>query len=88
MKKYKINIITWVQRRLKETVSVISSDPSSKDGNVDLLRYPWNLNLFKNMEDAVVFLTPKVFVSFNIASYKQEMRKSLSQRNHKWKLTY
>ena len=38
------------------------------------------------MEDTVVFLTWKLFNSDNlfIASFKQEMRKSLSQRTHKW----
>ena len=42
-----------------------------------------NHNLIKNVEDTVFFLTGKVFisVSFSIASYKQEMRKSLLQRN-------
>ena len=46
------------------------------------------LDLIKNVEDTVVFFTRKIFffyVSFSIASYIQEMRKSLSQRNHKGK---
>ena len=51
----------------------------------DLQLYHRNLNLIKNVEDTVVFLTRKVFisVSFAIALYKQEMRKSLSKRNLK-----
>ena len=42
----------------------------------DLQQYPWNHNLIKNVEDIVVFLTGKVFisVSFFIASYMQEIR--------------
>ena len=41
----------------------------------DLQRYPGNL--VKNVEDIVVFLIQKVFmsVSFYIASLKQEMRR-------------
>ena len=45
----------------------------------DLQRYPWKLNLIKNVED----ISKSVFfsVSFSIGSYhKQEMRKTLSQR--------
>ena len=71
---------------LKGTVSVILNDPLCKDGNsLNLQRYPWNINLIKNVEDTVVFLTKKVLlcVSFSISSYKQEMCKSFSQRNHK-----
>ena len=46
---------------------------------------PENLNLIKNVEDTVVFLTLNVFISasFSIASYKLEMLKSLLQRNRK-----
>ncbi len=55
-----------------------------------LQRYPWNLNLIKNVEDTVVFLTRKEFISvrmtFSLLFHKQGMRKSLKQRNHKWKL--
>ena len=42
----------------------------------ELQQYPWNLNLIKNVEDTIVFLTRKVFTSesFSIAFYKQEMR--------------
>ena len=49
--------------------------------------YPWNLNLIQNVEDTVFFLYWKVFISlyFAIVSFKHEMRKSLLQRNHKWK---
>ena len=39
------------------TVSVISSDPPCKDGNVRLITLPLKLNLIKNVEDIVVFLT-------------------------------
>ena len=51
----------------------------------DLQRFPWNLTQIKNVEDNVVFLTRKVFISssFSDASYKQGMRKSLSQKNRK-----
>ena len=48
--------------------------------------YPWNLNLIKTGEDIFVFwLEVFISVGFSLASYKPEMRKSLSQRNHKWK---
>ena len=55
---------------LNGTLSVISSDP------------PWTLIFNLNVEDTDVFLTRKVFDSYNfsIASYKQEMLKSLSQK--------
>ena len=45
----------------------------------DLQRYPWNLTLIKNVEDTIVFLTWKVFisVSFSSAFCKQEMRNHL-----------
>ena len=48
----------------------------------DLQRYP-----DKNVEDIVVFLSRKVFISASssIASHKQEMRKSLSHKNRKWR---
>ena len=41
--------------------------------------YPGNLNLIKTVEDTVVFMTQEVFMSvgFSLASYKQEMLKSL-----------
>ena len=53
----------------------------------DLQQYPWNINLVNNVADIVVFLTRIVFISviFSIASYEQEMRKSLLQRNRKCK---
>ena len=46
----------------------------------DLQQHPKIRNLIKNVEDTVVFLTREVYisVSFSIASYKQEMRKSFS----------
>ena len=49
----------------------------------DLQQYPGNLNLIKDVEDTVVFLTPKMFISVNfyIACYKQEMRKLLSRKS-------
>ena len=52
----------------------------------NLQQYPWNLNLIKNVEDNVVFLTRKL-VFFQIVSIhcffwaRIEMPKSLSQRN-------
>ena len=48
----------------------------------DLQHYPWNLNLNKNVEDIVVFLTQQVFISisFFVASHKQEMRLSYFHR--------
>ena len=54
----------------------------------DFQWYPWNLNLIKNLEDNIVFFTQKVFNSenFSISSYKQEMRKSVLQRNRKTKI--
>ena len=38
------------------------------------------------MEDTDVFQTPKVLISdnFSISSYKQEIYKSLLQKNHEW----
>ena len=40
---------------LKGTVSVISSDPPCKAGNLPIYkRYPCNLNLIKNVKDIVV----------------------------------
>ena len=33
----------------------------------DLQRYPWNLDLIKNVEDNVIFLTRKVFISVNFS---------------------
>ena len=44
-----------------------------------------NLNLMKNVEDYVVFLNWKVLVCLNFSevSYKEEMRKSIFQRNYK-----
>ena len=39
----------------------------------DLQLYTWNLNL-------IVFNSE----NFSVASFKQEMRQSISQRNHKW----
>jgi len=43
------------------------------------------LNLNKNVEDNVVFLNLKAFISayFSVVSYKQEMHKSLLQEAHK-----
>ena len=53
----------------------------------DLHWNPWILNPIKNVEDTIVFLTRKVFLSdnFAIASSKQKMPKLLSQRTRKWK---
>ena len=50
----------------------------------ELQRFPWNL---KNVEDIVVFMTQKVFISvnFSIISNKQKMPKSFLQKTHKWK---
>ena len=36
----------------------------------DLKRYPWNFNLIKNVEDVVVFLTYKVFITFPLINKK------------------
>ena len=48
----------------------------------DLQRYPWILNLIKNVEDNVVFPTQSVpFCEFSITSYNQEMSKQLLHRN-------
>ena len=45
----------------------------AKMAMLDLQRYPWNLNLIKNVEDVFVFMTRKMFisVSFCIASDKK-----------------
>ena len=52
----------------------------------DLQQSSWDLNLIKNVKDTVVFLTRKVFDSHNFSpvSYRQDMRKSLLKRKHKW----
>jgi len=44
-----------------------------------------NCYLIKNVKDTVIFLTRKVYNSKNffIASYQQELRHSLPQRNRK-----
>ena len=50
----------------------------------NLQRYPWNLNLTKNLEDSVRFFCARnVFISasFSIGSCKQALRKLHSQRN-------
>ena len=47
----------------------------------DLQRYNLNLNLIKNVEDTVVFMSLKV--SFSIVSYKQEMRMRESANENK-----
>ena len=48
--------------------------------DLQLLLYPWNRNLIKNVEGFIS-------VNFSIASYKQEMRKSFSQRKRRWNYT-
>jgi len=55
----------------------------------DVKRYPRNIKLINSVKDNIVFMTRKVFYYDNvsIASYKQEIRESLSQRNRKYKLT-
>ena len=49
----------------------------------DLQRYPWNFIRIKNVEDTVIFLTRKVFisVSFSNVSYKQFAEKSQMKIN-------
>ena len=71
--------------RIKGTVSVISSEPPCKDCNVQFTTVPLTLKSDKNVKDFDVFLTREVEMSVNffIISYRQEMRKSLFQRNHK-----
>ena len=81
-----LNHFTLIQ--LKGTVTVISNMTLyAKMAMSDLQRYPWNLNLIKNMKDNGVFLTRKVFiyVMFSIASHNREMCDSFLQRIHKWK---
>ena len=48
-------------------------------------RYPWNLNLIRNVDDNIVLWTRKVFNSdsFSMASCKQKMHESLFKRNQK-----
>ena len=55
----------------------------------DVKRYPRSIKLINSVKDNIVFMTQKVFYYDNvsIASYKQEIRESLSQRNRKYKLT-
>ena len=56
----------------------------------NLQRYPWTLNLIKNVEDTVVFMAWKMCNSgnFSFASYEQEMRKQLSQKNLRIKINW
>ena len=72
---------------LKGAVNVISVKPPSKVGNGRFTAVPWKPWSDQKCGRHRRFLTKKVFisVSFSIASYKQELRKSLSQRNRKWK---
>jgi len=51
----------------------------------DLQRYHQHLNLINNVEDNVVFSDSQSFKSdnFPVASYKQEMRTFLFERNYK-----
>ena len=58
------------------TVCVITSNLHTKVAMPDLQRYPYHPNLVQNVEDIVVFLTRKVFISvnFSIDFSKQEMR--------------
>ncbi len=60
---------------------MILFDSLSKNGNVRFATVPLKLYSDKNVRDTVGFLTRKVvmYVSFAIASYKQEMRKLRSQ---------
>ena len=48
----------------------------------DLQTYLWNLNPIKNMEDTVVFLTCKKFISvnFSIPSYEQDTQVSFPEK--------
>ena len=43
----------------------------------DLQRYPWNINLIKNVEDTVVFLTGKVYLLLLI-------NKTLGRKHGSW----
>ena len=56
LSKFKLYTNTW----FKGTVSVISSDPPSKEGTAQ--RYPWNFILIKNVEDTLGFLTQIVLI--------------------------
>ena len=64
---------------LKETVSVILCNPPCKDVNSRFTTVPLKPYSDKNVEDTIVFLTRKVFisVSFSIAFCMQEMRNHL-----------
>ena len=77
----------YLNLNIKGTVRVILSDPPCKDGNPRFTTVPWNLNLIKNVEDIVVFLTLKVFLflSFSIASYIQGMRRETVNKNRQLK---
>ena len=72
---------------LKGAVNVILVEPPSKVGNGRFTTVPLKPWSDQKCGRHRRFLTKKVFisVSFSIASYKQELRKSLSQRNRKWK---
>ena len=59
-------------------------DTPCKDCNARFTTiYPRNLNPIKNMEDTVVFLAGKMFISLNFStvSYKQEMRRETTNDN-------
>ena len=62
-------------------VAQITISPLHKDKSTS------NIYLQVKGKDIAVYLTRKVFNSYNfsIGSFKQEIRKSLSQRNRKWK---
>ena len=59
-----VNVIKGTVNVIKGTVNVISNDTQSKDGNFRFTPVPLrNLNLIKNVDEAVVILTRKVFTS-------------------------
>ena len=49
------------------TVSVFQVTLHAKMAMPDLQRYPLNLNLIKNVEETVIFLTRKMFVSVSFS---------------------
>ena len=72
--KRTVNVIKGTINVIKGTENVISNDTQSNDGNARFTPVPLKtLNLIKNVDEAVVLLTRKLFtsVSFSIANYKQ-----------------
>ena len=53
--------------------------------DLQLQLHPWVRKVWKKPTIIILTRQPFILVSFSIVSYKQEMRKSIVQRNRKWK---